>query len=107
MTTLKDVARAFRTSPAAAALTADAFSGAIRIAVEQEAARLRDALPRQGGLLAASASEVQQVYRIFRPSFGCRIGFHRWKYFARVLWAVIDMGDRMKRCERCGKERRA
>lgn len=43
-----------------------------------------------------------------------RFGFHkatiegdRWEYFARVLWSVIDMGERMKRCTRCGKEKRA
>jgi hypothetical protein len=62
--------------------------------------------PRVQGVLAGTTPDMP-----YRPSprrtLLCRLGLHRWQSYALVLFHVIDMGRRMKRCDRCGKEKRA
>lgn len=62
--------------------------------------------PRVQGVLAGTTPDMP-----YQPSprrtLLCRVGLHRWKTYALILFYVIDMGRRVKRCDRCGKEKRA
>lgn len=64
------------------------------------------ASPREVGPLTASAPRPPYIPSR-RRSLRCWLGFHQWKHFELVLFGVIDMGERRRGCERCGKWARA
>lgn len=82
----------------------------IHEALQREADRVfEEALsvsPRVQGVLAGTTPDLP-CHPSPRRTLLCRLGVHRWQSYALVLFYVIDMGRRVKRCKRCGKEKRA
>ena len=62
--------------------------------------------PRVQGVLAGTTPDMPNRPSP-RRSLLCRLGVHRWQTYALILFHFIDMGRRVKRCDRCGKEKRA
>ncbi|MBW1639240.1 hypothetical protein G3H63_09170 [Microbacterium resistens] len=103
---LEDMARALRSSPSTARL-AEAAIAAVRVQLAAEA-RIRGgaerARPLDTGALARTAP-LPDYLPSLRRSWRCAIGIHRWRTFTLRLFKVIELGERMDRCERCGKRR--
>lgn len=104
---LEDMARALRSAPSSARL-AEAAIAAVRVQLAAEAGRIRDRAEEvrtlDTGDLARTAPLPDYLPAVHR-SWRCSVGIHRWRTFTLRLFKVLELGERMDRCERCGKRR--